>query len=396
MMPVIVYTAPNRAHHYGYARDLAKAGMLKAFVSGFSRFSPRAGLPEIGPALKRADYTQTLYVASCKIGLPRMVCDEMAYLAKLQLDAACSSQLDGANAFLFYNGCGLSSARKFRKQGGITIVEAVNSHVLTQQTLLADEHRQLGLPWRPFHLRETKRRVEEVEEADYILLPSHFVKRSFMAQGIPEHRLLHVPYPIQSIPGGTRTEVGVVSKSSGNIFRVLYVGTISVRKGLRYLVQAFEKLKHPCKELWIVGPRTEPSGIDDLRIPPSVEFKGVLKGAALQEAYRQASVFCLPSIEEGLALVLSEALSFGVPIIATENTGIEDLSGDSSAGVATPIRDAGAIAAALQRFADDREFMLQARNAAKVVAARFQNRENCGSRLVSCLQSLPTKQRIPR
>ena len=384
----VVYTAPNRAHHYGYARELHQAGMLKAFVCGFPRYSPRAPLPEIGSALLRVDQLQTLFIASQKLRMPIGFCEELAYLAKVQLDRCSRTPLKDAQVFLFYNGAGLESARWFRQQGGTTVVEAVNSHVLVQEQILAEEHRSLGLPWRPFHPRQVKRRVAEVEEADYILLPSSFVARSFLSKGIPSERLLKVPYPVHKIPGA-----GGFERKQGNeesVFRVLYVGSVSVRKGLRYLIEAFRRLKHPKKELWIVGPIASPSGIENITLPEGTRLLGQLKGNALQEAYMSATVFCLPSIEEGLALVLSEALHYGLPVIATENTGIEDLTTEGKGSMAVPIRDSAAISHWLNQLAEDRDLLEKKRFEAVEEATRLANQSQTGSRLASALmKTLP-------
>jgi glycosyltransferase involved in cell wall biosynthesis len=296
-----------------------------------------------------------------RLRAPKPVSDELAYWAKIQLDIFARKVLKHSDVFLFYNGCGLDSARWFQKNGGISIVEAVNSHVLVQEKLLQEEHKRLGLPCRSFHWRETRRRVAEVEEADFVLVPSTFVARSFRDQGVPEKRLLKVPYPMQRISGASNpTRAGV----NNEIFRVLFVGTISVRKGVGYLIEAFRQLKRPRKELWIVGPATRPSGLDNVHIPEGIRFLGPLKGNELQQAYLNSTVFCLPSIEEGLALVLSEALALGLPVIATTNTGVEDLPSGGGGALVVPIRDASAIAACLQKLADDPEFLAEKKRAA--------------------------------
>jgi starch synthase len=367
----VVYSAPNRAHHYGYAREMYQAGILKAFVSGFPRFSPRAPIPEIGTALKRVDQLQTLYIASLKLKMPLWVSDELAHFAKIQMDKGSRQPLKESDIFVFYNGCGLESARQFRQNGGIGIVEAVNSHVLVQEQLMAEEYKMLGLPWSSFHVRETKRRVAEVEEADYVLLPSTFVARSFLAKGIPKERLLRVPYPMQKIAGASA--LLPQKKNEEEVFRILYVGAISVRKGLRYLIEAFRHLKHPKKELWIVGPITSPSGLENISMPEGIKFFGSLKGDALQEVYNQATVFCLPSIEDGFGLVLNEALAYGVPVIATENTGIEDLLIDGNGGMVVPIRDSKAILNWLTRLANDDQFLTFQQVAAQEAGERLNN-----------------------
>ena len=388
----IVYNAPNRAHHYGYARELNEAGILKAFVCGFSRCSPRSPIPEIGATLVRVDQIQTLAVASQKFKMPVRFSEELFYLAKLQIDRCSRAPLKNADVFVFYNGCGLDSARWFREQGGIGIVEAVNCHVLAQEQILAEEHRQLKLPWRPFHVADVKRRVAEVEEADYVVVPSTFAARSFVAKGFSRERLLRVPYPIERIPGAARLEHKPRNKDG--IFRVLYVGSISVRKGVRYLIEAFRDLKHPRKELWIVGPTANPSGIEGLSIPDGVKFLGALKGDELRNAYESATVFCLPSLEDGYGLVLNEAIHHGLPVIATENTAIEDLFTNGDGGMIVPIRDSKPIADWLNRLASDGQLLTEKRRETAAAAARLssaaQPRPTLSSTLLKCCRSPQT------
>jgi len=315
--------------------------------------------------------------------MPRLISEELDYWSKIRLDRASRKPLKDADLFLFYNGAGLDSARWFRRNGGIAVVEVVNSHVQVQEQILADEHKLLGLPWRPFHRREVRRRVAEVEEADYVLLPSTFVARSLLAKGIPAERLLQVPYPVQKIAGAA--EAVRKNQNDAGTFRVLYVGSISVRKGLRYLVEAFRQFNHPKKELWIVGPITSPSGLEDISMPEGTKFFGPLKGDALQDVYTRATVFCLPSIEEGLALVLMEAIYYGLPVIATENTGIEDLLPDGKAGMVVPIRDAGAIADCLNQFAENRDLLQRKRDEAAEAITRLTNHSQSRPSLATTL-----------
>jgi alpha-maltose-1-phosphate synthase len=377
----VVYSAPNRSHHYPYARELHSAGILRAFVSGFPRYSPRSGIPDLGNALLRVDQLQSLYVASLKLGMPAGLSEELAYWAKIQLDRASRGPLRDADVFIYYNGCGLESARWFKQRGGICIAEAVNSHVLSQEHILAEEHKRLGLKWRPFHRREVRRRVAELEEADYVLVPSKFVARSFITQGFPPERLLRVGYPMSTMPADGN---GASEKCRDDgTFRVLYVGSVSLRKGLRYLVEAFRQLKYPKKELWIVGPIAKPSGLEDNSLPEGVKFFGPLKSEALQDVYTRATVFCLPSIEDGFGLVLIEALHYGLPVIATENTGIEDLLVDGKGGTVVPIRDAAAIAKWLNLLSTDKRWLDEKREEAAHAKARLASRLRSGSELVA-------------
>lgn len=380
----IVYSAPNRAHHYRYALALHNAGVLHTFVSGFPRLSPRARIDELKHQLHRADLLQTAYIASLKFGAPAAVSDYLNYWSKIEQDYASRRYIDDADVFVFYNGSGLHSCQHARRKGVITVVEAVNSHVDYQEQLLEEEYRRLKLPWTPFLKKEKQRRIEEYNQADYILTPSEFARSSFIDFGFPEHKILKVPY-------GFDQRHFNVAGSQSKAFTVLYVGSISVRKGVRYLIQAFEKLRHPQKRLVLVGPQTDPDGLKGLSIPDNVMFMGSLKGEQLAQAYRTADVFCLPSLEDGFGLVLGEALSFGLPIITTTNTGGSDIFTNDREGFIVPIRDADSIYQKLQLLADDEDLRQTMQQAARDKAQHIEGWQATGQLLTSTLANLTVK-----
>lgn len=371
---------------------MERAGLLARFVTGVSRFAPHGALPEVGDRLVRADLLQNAYLASLRLRAPVSISSELAHLSKVWIDHVCKAHLRHCDTFLFYNGCGLASARECQHRGITSIVETVNSHVIVQQELLREEHRAAGLRWRPFHKRETARRVKEYQVADYILTPSEFVKQSFLAQGHAPERILKVPYRVRRIPG---TEVNDYLNTEGvdDVFRILYVGTLSLRKGLRYLVEAFRKFQHPHKELWLVGPSAPPTGLDGQRIPDGVKFIGTLKGKELLSAYRKATVFCLPTIEDGFGLVMAEALANGIPVISTVNSGAADLYSHGKEGYILPIRDANAIHDALNQLAEEQglreRFSRNARSRAEEMFA--QSASEVISPLASAIRAVSAK-----
>ena len=387
----VVYGAPVRSTHYRYALELFLAGMLHSFVTGVSRFATHAALPEIGDKLVRADLIQNLYLASLKVGMPRLISDELAHDSKLFIDYSCGTQLSGADLFMFYNGCGLDTARRFGKQGGVNVVELVNSHVLVQEEILRDEYQRLLLPWRPFHLRESRRRVLEYEVADQIVVPSEFVRRGFIQKGYSAEKLIKIPYRVNSVNGGSNACADL--ENTKDVFRILYVGSVSPRKGVRYLIEAFSKIRHARKELWIIGPLGTPSGLEDLFIPEGVIFKGPLKGQELQSAYQRASLFCLPTIEDGFGIVLGEALAYGLPIVATTNSGAEDLMTHDREGVITGIRDPEALCSAFERAIQDPEWFGFIRENARLRSMELQSNPT-SSGVVESLNAIVHNSRI--
>jgi starch synthase len=346
----VLYCSPNKSHHYGYARQLHEAGALHAFVSGFPRWGSGAALPSLGKKVVREDLLQAAYLGALRWRLPKSVCAELGYHSKIRIDRACSRHSLGADLFLFYSGCGLETMGQVREEGGKCLVEAVNCHAQTQREILEEEHRRLGLTPPYIHPEEFQRRLQEYDLADGILLPSGSVRESFLKRGFDADRLIRLPY-CPRVPD-VRPENSRNHRDNAP-FRILYVGSVQPRKGVRYLIEAFASIPTAAKELWIVGAVGNPSGLEGMAIPEGVVFRGVLRGGELAHAYSSSDVFCLPSLEEGMALVVGEALSYGLPVVTTVNSGASELMTHGREGLILPIRDTKGMKAAFSRMIDD-------------------------------------------
>ena len=99
---------------------------------------------------------------------------------------------------------------------------------------------------------------------------------------------------------------------------------------------------------------------------------------------RSCDVFCLPSIVEGRALVMQEAMSQGLPLIITPNTGGEDLIIEGHTGFLVPIRSAEAIAEKLNWFLENRSKIPAMGRMAQKHATKY-SWEGYGSKIVSAL-----------
>ena len=223
------------------------------------------------------------------------------------------------------------------------------SHLLTQQEILLEEYKIWQVPPPEFAPDRIERCVAEYEEAHAITVPSLFAKRSFLENGIAEERVFLCPYGVdlsEFRPDVKRDEV----------FRIIYVGQITVRKGIGYLLEAVEPLvrKHKC-ELWLVGEVDSRMRRVLDRYKSVFEYKGVYPRKELWRLYSQASVLVLASVEEGFGLVQAQAMACGVPVIATTNTGAEDLFTDGVEGFIVPIRSPEAIREKLEWMMDNEE-----------------------------------------
>ena len=382
----ITYTAPNRAHHYPYAEALHRAELLHAFISGFSRFSPRAALPSIGNKLKRHDFFQNLYLASLRLNAGYNISSRFNHLTNLNLDKASYKSAKESDAFIYYRTEGFTTTRRLKKEKipTVCIMEEVNSHVDNQYAILQEEYKLLGHHKYPEKIPDHAMRLKAYESSDYILCPSEFVRQSFIDKGFCRERLLKVNFGFSPGTAARTTPIININES----FRVLYVGQLHFRKGLRYAIAAFKQLKHPKKEFVIVGSKSGVTGLEKVKIPKEVIFTGTLKGEELNDQYRRASVFILPSLEEGLALVQLEALSFGVPILITSRTGGCDIIKDRVHGFIVPPADAPALAERLQEMADNKDLLKKMSMHAMHAAQSYGNWDVAVKRLADILNPI--------
>ncbi len=232
----------------------------------------------------------------------------------------------------------LHTLRRARELGAKTVLEHGSSHIVYQDEILRQEYQRLGVKSLDLaHPKIIAKELMEYQEADFIAIPSQFVKETFLNQGVPEAKLLHVPY------GVNLSNFYPVPKTD-KVFRVIHCGNLSLRKGVHYLLQAFAELKLPMAELWLIGSVTE-----EIRpflkkyAAPSIILQGTFPEAELHKQFSQGSVFCLASIEEGLAMVQTMAMACGLPVVITTNTGGADIIRDGREGFIIPIRDVAAL-----------------------------------------------------
>ncbi len=137
--------------------------------------------------------------------------------------------------------------------------------------------------------------------------------------------------------------------------RLLYVGTWLDRKGIYYLRDAFEVLaaKVPGIRLTVAGCLQDAEPIRDFFPPsarPSVDVIPLVPSAQMPDLYAQHDVFVIPSVFEGLPLVLLEAMATGMPVITTETCGMMDVVKDEVSGLLVPPADAQALVEAVLRL----------------------------------------------
>jgi glycosyltransferase involved in cell wall biosynthesis len=175
--------------------------------------------------------------------------------------------------------------------------------------------------------RSLARKEKEYRLADLVVANSNFVKETFVSRGVPAEKIVVVS---AGCPVCRNISANAGRNKKPLVF--LFVGRMSLRKGLPYLIKAWYLLKAGKKaELWLVGARELPNiMLEDSHA--GIRYFGVLSPQRLAKIYAQADVFVLPTLLEGLAYVLLEALSYGLPIITTKESGCGDFVQDGQNG----------------------------------------------------------------
>lgn len=192
-----------------------------------------------------------------------------------------------------------------------------------------------------------ERKTKELQLADTIVCPGSFVRDSIPGWAL-DKQIIMSPFgsPLQT--GNKSTE----RKRSNGRLRVLFVGSMGQRKGLGDLFAAMRLLNTNKVELVVMG-----SPLASMEFYKT-EFNNFTFEAGRQhekvlELMRSCDVLCLPSIVEGRALVMQEAMSQGLPVIITSNTGGEDLIIEGQTGYLIPIRSPQLIAEKISVLLED-------------------------------------------
>jgi glycosyltransferase involved in cell wall biosynthesis len=348
----VVQVVHGTFHHFDLARELETRGHLQRVYSGF----PWRRLAREGVSRDRVStfpwIHTSLFLLRRYWRMPPRLSAYLDYQNSVQLDnwvaSRIASQAEVCDVVVGLSNAALKTGRLVQSRGGKYVCDRGSSHVRYQAEILDEEHRRWGVPPLLLDERAMRRQEAEYAAADAITIPSEFARRSFVEMGVPAGKIHRVPYGVQL----TRFQPG--RSPSPDTFDVLFAGTVCLRKGVPYLLQAFRMLKHPRKRLRLAG-SVAPDALAVLQRLGlgDIEVLGSLPQQKLAECMSGSHVLVLPSIEDGFGLVLSQAMACGCPVISSVNTGGEDLFQDGVQGFLVPIRSPEAIHERLVQLADD-------------------------------------------
>lgn len=360
----ITIAVPGRFQAFYLAERLLSYGVDCRLITTYPAFAvTKYGVPKEAVVSEPGlELFQRLYR-----GLPGFIRDRFnaEFFFAQTFDRLAAQKVGRADICIGWSGFSLELFHRARSLGAKTILERGSSHIAFQQEVMREEFERCGLRFSGAHPGIVEKELREYALSDYIEVPSSFAAKTFTDRGVPGSRI------IQGFRGVDLAEFRQLPKDD-DVFRVVFAGAISLRKGLRYLLEAFKKASLAKAELVLIG------SVQD-------EMKGILKQYSgtftlvdhvpqdkLNTYYSRGSVFVMPSIEEGMAVVQLQAMACGLPLICTTNTGGADIIKDGREGFVVPVRDAEALREKMTYLYEHREEARRMGEAAREkVAAHF-------------------------
>jgi glycosyltransferase involved in cell wall biosynthesis len=256
--------------------------------------------------------------------------------------------LEGAGGVYVFNSAGLEILQEARRRGLIAVVEQTIAPRAFEDKILAEEH--LRFPdWEPSpeedkHASEfCAREAAEWGAADLILCGSEFARDGIVSCGGPAERCRVVPYGVDGTSDlWDRLETG----RPGGPLHVLTVGSVTLRKGSPYILQAAKLLGNRAIFRMVGAVAVSDSAATELS--NHVELAGAVPRSRIAQHYRWAHVLLHPSLCEGSATATYEAMAWGLPVVCTHNAG--SVVRDGVEGFIVPVRDGHAIAEKLRQL----------------------------------------------
>jgi glycosyltransferase involved in cell wall biosynthesis len=237
-----------------------------------------------------------------------------------------------------------------KKRGWETILGQIDPGPEEERIVAAEHERypELGSRWRPAPADYWKSWREEIDLADIIIVNSEWSKQCLIKEGVDEEKLEVVPLVYESKESHGNCAAHEKSNHPEDVvYRVLFLGQINLRKGIARLLEAMRLLQDETIQLTLAGPcEIDPESWADL---PNVEWLGSVPRSEVGRLYDEADVFILPTLSDGYAITQLEALSRGLPVIASAHCGaavnegvngwiLADLEPETIAGAITRAR----------------------------------------------------------
>jgi glycosyltransferase involved in cell wall biosynthesis len=341
-----VVATPGRSVCDDYARALEKEELLRFIALGTRRGT--AGIPSehtrLNPWIGLATYLAARTMSTFHG-------ESFRFRLLPWFDRWVKKQLLSGDHIISSYGYANACFKWVRSNGGKTFIDAGNSHPANFWEILSEEHARWQSPHPPVARHWIGRSLAMMEHVDYVLSPSAYVTNSFLTHGFRPEQILSTVYPVDL----NRFTPSSEPRPASRPLTLISTGMLSLRKGTPYLLEAFRIVQKEIPDARLLLTRQIQDNVKPILekySDLSIEWSPSLPHEQLAERLRGTDIFLLPSLEEGLARTVLEAMACGLPAIVTPNTGANDWINPGTNGEVVPIRDASAIANAILKWRD--------------------------------------------
>ncbi|WP_167459515.1 glycosyltransferase family 4 protein [Pedobacter jejuensis] len=177
-------------------------------------------------------------------------------------------------------------------------------------------------------IRRNKRRDEELKLADYIICNSSYTKKTLVDGGVNESKIISIPLGFP--------DVKIRTTNTKQYERLIFLtaGNLSIGKGTHILIEAWKEINisGANAELWLVGKNNLPESFTHT-IPKNIKLFGNIPRTELMIKFAEANVLIHPTLADGFGMVITEAMSCGLPVITTYNSIGPDIIEDKKSGL---------------------------------------------------------------
>jgi glycosyltransferase involved in cell wall biosynthesis len=269
-----------------------------------------------------------------------------SWRANAGFDARAAGAISGGEHLIAFAGQALEQLRVAHVAGcasAALMSATVHARALVRSHELAHRRHPLEPSWAS---RLLARSLREYEQADRIYVSSHYALESFLREGVSRERLSLFPLTPASrfCPD---TAVPVYGGTALDTFDVVYVGGLSVVKGVPVLVDAFARLAHADMRLLLVGGAETRAMRRYLQQACARDPRIRIGPGDPLPILRAARLHVHPSYSDGFGYAPAEALACGVPVLVSEDTGMKELVEQRITGLVVPTGDIDALSEAI-------------------------------------------------
>lgn len=258
---------------------------------------------------------------------------------------------DRPNAVICYDSCAQKAFAACKDTGTLAVLDQSIGHLNAGLKILSQEKKlhpdfsdSINLDFPECKVQQC---INECFLADKILVASDYVKDTIIELGIPDNKIIINPYGVDTNRFKPNFE-----KTHNEKFTILFVGSIGQRKGIKYLLESVRQLDNPNIQLILVG-NTQGAGNGLKDYSPYFIHLNHVSHREIHSIYSSADIFVYPSLHEGSALSIYEAMASGLPVITTKNSG--SVVRDGIDGFIVPLRAVNEIKACINRLYLDHE-----------------------------------------